>query len=312
MRLTDEVIKKIIHKVLEGEDYRIEVITLIDAEFLQYVIEFFKKVVDAKLRNENISVDWYKKEFIKSSLPKEDIAINAGLNMKTISNMYNTATREIVLEASTEHYDALYESIKALIEEDQELNIVLTIKFRGVSVDLDINESLVVINTLAVKRAALRGGLWSTAGKSVEKPLLKTLCMLFNVPSKHFDQTQLPESLREVDFYLIGNKPNERYRCEVKLMGKGNPESADVIYARDTKVFIADKLSDLNKKQLNNAGTEWVELRDRTGYRRFLTVLRNLKIPYTDFEGDFDSKLPQIFSKIFETKKDLTDFQEKA
>lgn len=34
-------------------------------------------------------------------------------------------------------------------------------------------------------------------------------------------------------------------------MGKGNPESADAVIARDSKVFVADKLSDLNKKQLD-------------------------------------------------------------
>lgn len=103
------------------------------------------------------------------------------------------------------------------------MELTLTIKFRGVSVDLNVSESLIVINTLAVKRAALRGGLWSTAGKRVEKPLIKSLCMLFNVPIQYFDQSQLPESLREVDFYLLGTATQERFRCEVKLMGKGNP-----------------------------------------------------------------------------------------
>ena len=57
-------------------------------------------------------------------------------------------------------------------------------------------------------------------------------------PKKHYDQSNIPESLREVDFYLIGKKPEKRYRCEVKLMGKGNPEGADVIHARDlVKLF---------------------------------------------------------------------------
>jgi len=56
-----------------------------------------------------------------------------------------------------------------LIEAEPDLDLTLTIKLRGVSVELNINESLIVINTLAVKRSALRGGLWSTAGKKVEK-----------------------------------------------------------------------------------------------------------------------------------------------
>ncbi len=300
MTLTDSVAQRIIIKLVKGLDYRIEIVTLIDAEFLQYVIDFFKRVVDAKLKNQNVTVDWYKKELLSPTLSSEDIAINSGLNKKTISNMYNSVKREIVLEASIDHYDTLYDSITSLIENDGDINITLTIKLRNVSVDLNINESLIVINTLAVKRAALRGGLWSTAGKQVEKPLMITLCKLFDVPSRHYDQSRLPDSMREVDFYLLGNTDNERYRCEVKLMGKGNPESADAVIARDSNVFVADKLSELNKEQLTSLSIEWVELRNNVGFRRFTTVLTNLGIPFSDFTGDIETKLPQIFKEIFQ------------
>jgi len=159
MTLTDRVVKNIICKLINGQDYRIEIQTLINAEFLQYAIGFFKKVVEAKLKNQQVSVDWYKKELLNPELPKDDIAINSGLNIKTISNMYNSATKEVVIDASIEHYDALYQAINSLVESDDAISITLTIKFRGVSVDLNVSESLIVINTLAVKRAALRGGL---------------------------------------------------------------------------------------------------------------------------------------------------------
>lgn len=245
MTLTGIVIKNIIRKLLSGEDYRAEIVALIDAEFLQYVIDFFKRIVEAKLKNESVTIDWYKEELLNPELSKNDIAIHSGLNMKTISNMYNSTARQIVLDASLEHYETLCEVIEDLTSQG-DVDILLTIKFRGVSVELNVNESLIVINTIAVKRAALRGGLWSTAGKQVEKPLLTALCTLFRVPIKYFDQSRLPESLREVDFYLIDDV-GKFYRCEVKLMGKGNPESADVVIARDSAVFIADKLSDLNK-----------------------------------------------------------------
>lgn len=299
MTLTDAVTQRIISKLIKGQDYRIEIVTLIDAEFLQYAIDFFKRVVDAKLKNKNVTIDWYKKELLDARLPSEDIAINSGLNKKTISNMYNAATKEIVLEASLEHYDSLYQSINNLIEHDGDINISLTIKLRSVSVELNINESLIVINTLAVKRAALRGGLWSTAGKQVEKPLMLTLCKLFNVPEKHYDQSRLPESMREVDFYLIGNTAKELYRCEVKLMGKGNPESADAVIARGSKIFVADKLSDLNKKQLAHLGIEWVEMRNKNGFKRFTKVLRSLRIPFKEFCGDIDEQIPKLFKEIF-------------
>ncbi len=297
MTLKDQVIKDVIRKLIKGEDYRIEIVNLIDAEFLQFAIDYFKKIVDAKLKNENITVDWYKQEFLNPNLSSNEIAISSGLNKKTITNMYNTAKREIVIEASNEHYAALYKSIKELTEIERELDLKLTIKFREVSVNLNISESLIVINTLAVKRSELRGGLWSTAGKSVEKYLMITLCKIYNVPDEHYNQTRIPESMREVDFYLIND--SKSYRCEVKLMGKGNPESADAIFARESSILIADKLSDLNKKQAEQLNCEWVELRSKDGYKRFSTILEKLGIPHRQFNGNIDKKLNSIFQKMF-------------
>lgn len=297
MTLTDQVIKKIIRKLIKGNDYRIEIITLLNAEFLQYAIDFFKRIVNAKLKEEDITVDWYKKEFLNPNLSSSEIIINSGLNKKTITNMYNSARREIVIEASNEHYDTLYESIQELTKTEHELDLKLTIKFRGVSVDLNVSESLIVINTLAVKRAELRGGLWSTAGKRAEKYLMNTLCKIFDVPAKHYDQSRVPTSMREIDFYLIND--DKYYRCEVKLMGKGNPESADAIFARKSSLFVADKLSDLNKQQATELNCEWIELRSKEGYKKFSEILGRFGIHQTDFDGDIDIKLDSIFAEMF-------------
>lgn len=304
MTITEQVAKNIIKKLLKGEDYRIEVVALINAEFLQFCIDFFKEVVEAKLRNNNVTVDWYKKEFLKSSLTSEQIAINSGLNKKTIMNMYNTASKEVVIDASNDHYDILYESISSLIEAQNEIDLTLTIKLRGVSVDLNINESLIVINTLAVKRAALRGGLWSTAGKRVEKPLMLSLCYLFGVADDNFSlkingqTTNKIDFEREIDFYLV--RESYTYKCEVKLMGRGNPESADAVIARDSSVFIADKLSVTNKKQLDSLHINWVELRSDDGFRRFKKCLNELKIPFSKPNPTLDN-IDTILDKIFET-----------
>ena len=88
------------------------------------------------------------------------------------------------------------------------------------------------------------------------------------------------------------------YCCEVKLMGKGNPESADVVIARDSAVFIADKLSDLNKEQLDGLGVEWVELRDKDGYKRFGEVLKSLSIPCKPYRGNVQKALDKILPAI--------------
>lgn len=298
MTLTETVTKNIIKKLIHGKDYRIEIITLINAEFLQYAIDFFKEIVDAKLRNKDISVDWYKREFLNPRLPSDTIAINSGLNKKTITNMYNSARKEIVIDASNDHYETLYNAIDQLIELESDLDLTLTIKLRKVSIDLNINESLIVINTLAVKRSALRGGLWSKVGKRVEKYLMKTLCCLFNVPKQYYDQSKLPASMREVDFYLITDQ--RKYRCEVKLMGKGNPESADAIFARESDLFVADKMSDLNKSQADLLNTEWVELRSENGYLKFAEILTRFNIPFEALVTDVDEKLDSVFSEIFQ------------
>ena len=171
---------------------------------------------------------------------------------------------------------------------------------------MDLNESLIVINTLAVKRAALRGGLWSTAGKRVEKSLMLTLCKLFGVTDKYYKTKILDKEVdpaigseREVDFYLFSPLNNEGHKCEVKLMGKGNPESADAVIARGSKVFVADKLGPTNKTQLSSLGVEWVELRSADGYKRFFTILKNLNIPATEHYGNIDDRLEKIFVDIF-------------
>ncbi|MDR0790847.1 MAG: CfrBI family restriction endonuclease [Bacteroidales bacterium] len=301
MTLQDQIIKNIIKRVIKSEDYRIEIVNLINAEFLQFTIDFFKKIALAKLNSEDITIDWYKKTFIDQSLSTDDMAINAGLNKKTISNMYGSATRSIVIEASNEHFDSLYNSILSLVEMEKEIELTLTIKLKGVSVDLNVSESLIVINTLAVKRAQLRGGLWSTAGKSVEKYLMMTLCKLYKVDDKYYDASHFVKDKgkkvdREVDFYLLSNK--KKYLCEVKLMGKGNPESADAIFARKSDVFIADTLSQQNKNQAEELNVNWVALRDPDGYKKFGVILTKLNIPYIEYKGELDKDLPVILETL--------------
>jgi len=303
MTLTEQVTKNIVRKLINGDDYRIEIVTLINAEFLQFAIDFFKQVAEAKLNNQDIDIDWYKKEMLSLELSTEEIAINSGLNKKTITNMYKSGTREIVIDASYEHYDTLYKAIDDLTKVE-DLNLSLQIKFNKVSVELDINESLIVINTLAVKRAALRGGLWSTAGKQTEGPLMITLCKLYNVPDENYrikpraKRVKKGDVNREIDFYL--SNADTEYKCEVKLMGKGNPESADAVIARDTNVFVADKLSDQNKSQLKQLNVEWVEMRNKIGFKKFETVLGNLGIPHSELGAvDIEKRMDEIFNEIF-------------
>ncbi|MDL2315068.1 CfrBI family restriction endonuclease [Bacteroidales bacterium OttesenSCG-928-C19] len=302
MTLTDQIVKNIITRLIKSQDYRIEIVNLINAEFLQFAVDFFKKIAYAKLDSKEITIDWYRNTFMDKTLSSDEIAINSGLNKKTISNMYGTATKAVVIEAASEHFESLYNSIQALVEMEKEIDLTLTIKMKGVSVDLNVSESLIVINTLAVKRAALRGGLWSTAGKSAEKYLMLALCKLYQVPennynASHFVKDKGKKVDREIDFYLLNN--GKEYLCEVKLMGKGNPESADAIIARNSDIFVADTLSQQNKNQCEELNISWVALRDKDGYKRFKLALERFGIPHIDYNGNLDEDLPKILDGLF-------------
>jgi len=303
MKIKNQIIKNIIINVIKSLDYRMEVVNLINAEFLQFAIDFFKKIVEAKLNSKMITIDWYKSAFLDEALPIDDIAINSGLNKKTIHNMYKSSTKKIVIDAAMNHFDSLYSNIQTLIENEKDIDLKLQIKFNGVCVDLNINESLIIINTLAVKRAAFRGGVWSSVGKNVEKYLMLTLCKLYQVPKECYDKSHFIKNKkakvdREVDFFLVNGE--NRYRCEVKLMGAGNPESADAIIARDSDLFIADTLSIQNKNQCEELGICWVACRDKEGYKRFSLALDKFKIPYIDYNGNLNDDLPSILSSLIE------------
>lgn len=286
LTLRPDVVAEIIRRVLDGRDHRDVVVDMIDAIFVSDVLDFFEQVVKAKIRNEGITVDWYRSHFLNDQVDKDDFAMNGGLNMKTIGNKRGTQRKEIVIEESLEHHDRFLELVDSLT--DDAVNIDLSLTLGKVTVHLDLNETLVVINALAVRRAAIRGGAWSTMGKRVEAPLMETLCRIFEVDSRYFTRALGEDrSLREVDYYLI--LPNgQRAKCEVKLMGRGNPESADAIHARDTDVFVASTLSDRNKRQLDSANVLWTQLQEPSGFMRFHGTLRRLGIPHVELREGVD------------------------
>ena len=298
MPLNIEAKKNIIKKVISNQDYRDEVLVIIDEIFLDYCISFFKQVIYAKIDALGTESDWYKQVFLNPELPKEQIAINSGLNMKSITNAFNTSKKEVVIQASHENYKRLNNTINDLVSNGNNFEIRLSIKFKDVSVDLSVAESLIIINTISVKRAEIRGGMWSAVGKQVEKPLMTTLCKLYNVPFEYHSQDNNPESFREVDFYIL-SKDGKKLRTEVKLMGKGNPESADAIFAREPAIFLADKLSDKNKSQAEMLKVQWIELRNENGYQRFQEVLTKLNVPNSNFEGDLMTRLDEILNEIY-------------
>lgn len=131
MRLPTVVAREIVARVLTGEDYRPLIVELIDTEFLNHVIEFFKRVAEAKIEGEKITEDWYSKHMLSPHLPKDQIANNAGLNIKTIGNIRHTTQKQVVIEEALKHYERLREIIDELIQGESSFGVEITLSFRG-------------------------------------------------------------------------------------------------------------------------------------------------------------------------------------
>lgn len=288
--MRQEIVIEVIRLALMGENHRDVVVDKIDEAFVEHVLEFFQQVVIAKIRNEDISANWYKDHFLDEDLDKTEIAWNSGINIKTVDNKRGTTRKSVVIEEAALHQEKFIELIDSLTA-DEDIDINLSLTMGSVTVHLTLNETLVVINALAVRRAAIRGGAWSAIGKRVEGPLMETLCRLFNVNRAQYARA-IPrsKSMREVDYYLL--PPDGRQiPCEVKLMGKGNPESADGALARASLVFVASTLSETNTTQLDEQGILWTELQTPNGFLRFRQTLQELGIPYSELPVKSDYSL---------------------
>lgn len=207
---------------------------------------------------------------------------------------------QVIAKVAIAYPDELPVKVPLLVKETTpNIKYKPVLKRNGVNIELTLEETLIVVNTLAAKYAEIRGGAWSGLGKRLELPLMLTLAKLYQVPSSHFAGKGLTGENREVDFHFL-NRSGDQFFCEVKLMGKGNPESADSTIARRSNIFIAQTLSDKNKSQLTNRGHHWVELGATDGYKRIFTVFTYLDIPCVEFDGDLDATLDEIIPEVFQ------------
>lgn len=288
MTFEDKIIQKTVDNLLKGKDYRHEIINTINAKFFDFSISFFKDIVDAKLSDKDLNIDWYNAYFINNNkYSSEEIAIYSGINKKTINNIYGNTSKSIVIDVANDNYKYLKDLILNL-EDDykNELNIEIKLVHNNVSVNLNLTESLLVLNALATKKIAIRGGAWSSIGKKVEKPLMIKLCELCNLDKTYYNASNFVKDKnksvdREIDF-VIYNRDKHELKCEVKLMGKGNPESADAVIARASNIFVADTLSQQNKNQLEQNNIKWLELKDHSQQdiiSKFKTILKELSVP---------------------------------
>ena len=136
----EKVINATVDKLIHGLDYRQEIVNDINVKFFDFTLEFFKKIVDAKLNAAQINLDWYKRNFLNDiNYSKDEIAIHAGINLKTITNIYGSTSRQIVIDVANQNYDYLKNLIRQLeVDGADDLNIQIKITKNSVSVDLNI------------------------------------------------------------------------------------------------------------------------------------------------------------------------------
>ena len=291
--ITTEGKRRIIRSLLEdGGNHRAAVFEEINRDFLQYAMSLLGRAADGKIRGEEVRSDnWYFSELVNRASQTNEVAVLGGVPKKTIFNIYGSATRQIVLEAAAENINSLnsaLEELRAVHHPDLHVSISL-----GSELEFTTQESMLLINALAVKRHQISGGKWAAVGIAVEAPLMLTLCRLFALEPQHYRSGLSKDGRHQVDFML--QRSGVEYRCEVKLNGRGNPESVTAAIARDPRLVLADFISEQNREKLDAAGIRWVDFHDRQGYLRFGRALDAFNLPY----HPPDEALPQL-NNIFD------------
>ena len=277
--ITAEGTRHIVRCLLEdGENHRVAIFQDINRQFLRYAMGFFDKAVKAKLKGEELSEDdWYFQEMVAKESDRSAASVHAGLPSKTIFNIYGAATKEIVLDAAKGNIDGLttvLEELKAAHNPDFSLGLTTNHDVRFTT-----EESMLIINSLAVKRNQISAGNWAAVGNAAETPLMLTLCKLYHVPDQHFRATRGPDGKYQVDFMLM--RQGVEYRCEIKLNGRGNPESVTGAIARDPRIVLADYISQQNRDKLESSKIQWVDFHEPHGYQRFGEALKAFNIEST-------------------------------
>ena len=283
-----KAVANLVLRLTQGNYDLCQIREMINSIILTDIFVFFGETGAALLRKEKITLDWYRRHFNQEGMHDIPSALNTDFSDNQLPMM--------LLERSEE----LGDPIESLIND--EIKVDVSLKSRGATLHLNLAESLTVVNALAVRRAAIRDGAWRTVCKQVEGPLMETLCRLFMVDETYFTRALADDgSIREVDYYLL--PPDGRQiPCEVKLMGKGNPESADGALARASLVFVASTLSETNTTQLDEQGILWTQLQTHNGFLRFQQTLQQLGIPHTplpdkeDYTAEIESAIQATFA----------------
>ena len=296
--LSNDMTRHVIRELLtDGGNHRLAVFQAINRTFIRYSLDFLQKATESKSQwvdsdiAEIAESDWYV-EFLRSQFTDMDEAeIIGAIPKKTIENIYSGKRKALVrsaLEANIEHLIEAFEEARALHGPSE----VATVTVDGI--EFTAAQSMLLMNSLAVKRQQINGGFWSAVGNAVEVPLLKSLCRLYEIDEQYHRGGLKKDNRHQVDYML--RRSGVEYRCEVKLNGRGNPESVTAAIARDPRIVLADHISEQNREKLNSADISWVDFSDNGGFFRFGIALEKFNIPHR--EAPDLSNLDNILDRI--------------
>lgn len=291
----DTTVKELLRNILTNADSNSVLHLRNKSEFGWFCMQYFKEIAYYKVSALDLR-DREPQTAFSVEDDEDDVII---LNPAPSVEVAPIPENRVIAEVSIAYPEELPETVAVLLRSDRSaIEYRPILKRNGVGLHLSLDELLIVLDTLAAKHAEIRGGAWSGLGKRLELPLMLTLAKLYQVPSSYYAGKGLTGENREVDFHFL-SRSGDQFFCEVKLMGKGNPESADSTIARRSNIFIAQTLSDKNKSQLTNRGHHWVELGAPEGYKRIHTVFTYLDIPCAEFTSDLDAALDEIIPQVF-------------
>jgi len=309
-----ELITKIIHSVLVGEDYRTYVLATINKRFIDKVEELTAEIFEYKKRGDN----WLEKllEDTSKKSGKENkfkLLWYGGLNDKTVKNMTGgTSKKEVCLELGKKNIES-FRLLLSEIEKESPYKIKIIIKRDNEQVEFDDLESIIFVNIISVMKLTIQGGAWSEVGKQTEKSILYVIFRILKIPEEDyvliFDKMKekgLVEN-REIDA-IVFNKDKEPITIELKLLGIGNPEIGDEALARKVDLFLIDRLTEMMIQEAEKIGVKVIEFRQENSlkeiYNFFSSKNVHCSIPKDMTSEELLQNIEQIIKEWKETKEE--------
>ena len=292
----DVVLEILVHELIAPKDTDCPVDRHLHDDLRQVAWQVFRDAARAKFSGKKADVNWLNQFIFRHTrsaadpgTPSSSVPLLGGL----LADLPNAADHHTIDNQSgqTDRFASEYMDIP-------DIGMELTLRYNGVGITLTQSEAHIFVGLLGDILVHARAIYVQKLSVHLELPLMLTLAKLYRFPPSHYSAKGQTGQSREVDFHFVDRNSIAHY-CEVKLMGKGNPESADSAIARDSNIFIADTLSAANKEQLTRRRTQWIELRQGDGFRKLYRILELLDIPCAPFTGDLDAALNRIIPQVF-------------